>query len=286
MPGQEASAEGRPALPALFQQSKSRPELCYQGAEALLYRTYFPIFPESTQKVAAEGVSATPNATIKLPSHDAFLKHRPPKPYRHPILDAKLTRHRILAEARVLVKLHREGVAVPAVYAMDWEVGWMIGEWIDGGNIRALLDDEVPVWLSGEYSEEKESRLFNLMGRVGTLVGRMHDAGVVHGDLTTSNLMLRSSGSVHESNVTAGKDAASGYVVLIDFGLASQSKSDEDRAVDLYVLERAFGSIHPQTERLFETVLQSYGKSYKTANIALKRLEEVRMRGRKKIAIG
>ena len=75
--------------------------------------------------------------------------------------------------------------------------------------------------------------------------------------------------------------------MLIDFGLASQSVQDEDRAVDLYVLERAFGSTHPKEERLFQQeVLVAYGDSFKGAKMVLKRLEEVRMRGRKRSMVG
>jgi TP53 regulating kinase-like protein len=77
-----------------------------------------------------------------------------------------------------------------------------------------------------------------------------------------------------------------GEIVMIDFGLASQSVQDEDRAVDLYVLERAFGSSHPRTEKFFEEVLVGYRESYKGAGPALKRLEDVRMRGRKRSMIG
>jgi TP53 regulating kinase-like protein len=81
-----------------------------------------------------------------------------------------------------------------------------------------------------------------------------------------------------------------GEVVLIDFGLATQSIQDEDRAVDLYVLERAFGSTHPRQEGWFdEEVLQSqegYRGSFKNANVVLKRLEDVRLRGRKRSMIG
>jgi len=120
----------------------------------------------------------------------------------------------------------------------------------------------------------------------------MHEAGVVHGDLTTSNLMLRPIVTQDlEAREVSNPDTLSassldGDVVLIDFGLAQQSIQDEDRAVDLYVLERAFGSTHPKTEGLFAEVLKGYGESYKTARVTLKRFEEVRMRGRKKIMIG
>ena len=81
-----------------------------------------------------------------------------------------------------------------------------------------------------------------------------------------------------------------GEIVLIDFGLAMQSVQDEDRAVDLYVLERAFGSTHPRQEDWFkDEVLDSpdgYKGSFKGSNVVLKRLEEVRMRGRKRTMVG
>jgi TP53 regulating kinase-like protein len=41
---------------------------------------------------------------------------------------------------------------------------------------------------------------------------------------------------------------------MIDFGLSSQAVYVENYAVDLYVLERAFGSTHPASEGLFAGV--------------------------------
>ena len=219
------------------------PSLAYQGAEALLYRTTFFSVHQSVH---------------------AALKFRPAKPYRHPVLDAKLTRHRILQEARVLVKLRREGVSVPAVYALDWEAGWIVMEWIDGLTVRKVLDDSLHEFLRLGDEQQKSHRLWALMGRIGRLVGKMHESGVVHGDMTTSNLMLR--GVLEDDNTAFGE------AVLIDFGLAAQSVQDEeDRAVDLYVLERAFGSTHPQTERLFKEVLRAYEASYKSAKGTLRK---------------
>ena len=46
----------------------------------------------------------------------------------------------------------------------------------------------------------------------------------------------------------------------MDFGLAYQSSLVEDKAVDLYVLERAFSSTHPDSEPLFASVLKAYEK--------------------------
>ncbi len=141
------------------------------------------------------------------------------------------------------------------------------------------------------------------MGKIGRAVGRMHEVGVCHGDLTTSNLMLRPLGTGQMGGGAMNGDAAhgdavdgqctngaikelKGEIVLIDFGLAGQSLQDEDKAVDLYVLERAFGSTHPDVEEGFQEVLKAYGESYRGAKVVLKKLEDVRMRGRKRSMLG
>ncbi|EFQ97682.1 BUD32 protein kinase [Nannizzia gypsea CBS 118893] len=285
------------------------PVLLAQGAEARLYRTYF-----------------------LDPSIPAALKVRPLKPYRHPILDRRLTRQRILQEARCMAKLAREGVPVPGILAADWghnsepdtekkegssanNGGWLLMEWVDGDVVREVVNSwEKWMKSSGTLDErgtagtdistytetvkESEKKICALLQKIGRAVGLLHKTGIIHGDLTTSNLMLRqTAGGVPtettslETN-TKNLDPRSrlpfldGEIVLIDFGLASQSIQDEDRAVDLYVLERAFASSHPRTEGLFQEVLEGYGESFKAAKPVLKRLEEVRMRGRKRSMIG
>ena len=186
------------------------------------------------------------------------------------------------------MKCRKEGVPVPAVYALDESAGWMMVEWIEGDVVRVRLNE----WLKRRKDEGipegvEDEELRGLMERVGSAVGRMHGVGVVHGDLTTSNLMLRPWKKERvDGDVSGGERVLDGEIVLIDFGLASQSTQDEDRAVDLYVLERAFGSTHPRAESLFTEVLNAYGKSFKGANVVLKKLEDVRMRGRKRSMLG
>lgn len=154
---------------------------------------------------------------------------------------------------------------------MDWEKGWVALEWIEGKTVKAAIRER------GEGSEEE---LKGMMRRIGEAVARLHAVGVVHGDLTTSNLMLRGDGR-------GGGEAMGGEIVMIDFGLAMQSVQEEERAVDLYVLERAFGSTHPREEGLFFVVLEGYlGGAGKWGKGVLRRLEDVRMRGRKKSMIG
>lgn len=276
------AAPAAPAVPAaapkvhplppprvLTHPSAAAPDLITQGAEGLLYRT-----------------------TYLDPSVPSALKHRPPKPYRHPTLDARLTRQRILAEARVLARCRREGVAVPGVYCVDEAAGWLMMEWVRGVPVRAAVDR----WLGtarpvAEVEDPaRNGALVALLRRVGAAVGRLHAAGVVHGDLTTSNMMLRpekeEASAEQEEQEPVGDGVLEGEIVIIDFGLASQGVHEEDRAVDLYVLERAFLSTHPRTEKLFNEVLQGYTQAFKGAKPVLRKLEDVRMRGRKRSMIG
>ena len=184
---------------------------------------------------------------------------------------------------------------VPGVLGLDWDEGWLATEWVEGRTVRSCLDEwlrrleEGEGGMGEEVKEEAETELEGLMEKVGRVVGKLHEIGVVHGDLTTSNLMLRPPTRTERPEVVVGGDVGGslqGDVVLIDFGLAVQTIQDEDKAVDLYVLERAFGSTHPQAEGLFKEVLKVYGQSYNGAHIVLKRLEEVRLRGRKKNMVG
>ncbi|ROV98142.1 hypothetical protein VPNG_08615 [Cytospora leucostoma] len=268
-------------LPRVLTHASSRPpSLIAQGAEGLLYRTSY-----------------------LSPSTPCALKYRPSKPYRHPILDARLTRQRILAEARILAKCRREAVPVPAVYCVDEAGGWLMMEWVDGGPVRAGVNawlgskSEEEVLGGGKREEGGNAEMVDLMRRVGAAVGRLHAAGVVHGDLTTSNMMLRPVARREgEEEEEEAEEADGGHrreggvldgeIIIIDFGLASQSQSEEDRAVDLYVLERAFLSTHPRAEKLFDEVLGGYGQAFKGARPVLRKLEDVRMRGRKRSMLG
>ena len=303
-------------LPPPFTFTQPAPTLITQGAESLLYRTHH----------------LTPNTP-------AALKIRPTKPWRHPTLDARLTKQRVLAEARVLVKLAAVGerrvdggeeVVVPGVYAVEWDVGrkvkgleqqmkgergrgaWILMEWIEGWSVKDVLRDCDRLVKGGRVNEREEKvmeeNVRGLLRRIGRAVGVLHaKGGVVHGDLTTSNVMVRpvvratainGDSSLQDSNGNAGEGESGASrifsqpyeIVLIDFGLATQSIQDEDRAVDLYVLERAFGSTHPRQEGLFDQeVLQSqegYRGAWSGSKVVLKRLEDVRLRGRKRSMVG
>lgn len=100
-----------------------------------------------------------------------------------------------------------------------------------------------------------------IMTSIGESIGAMHSIDVIHGDLTTSNMLLRraSSSDTNSSSLPS--------IALIDFGLSYVSTLVEDKAVDLYVLERALASTHPEDEfrerkeeRYIEKILAAYAK--------------------------
>ncbi|KAL7278045.1 hypothetical protein ACG7TL_008009 [Trametes sanguinea] len=221
-----------------------------------------------------------------------LFKYRFHKQYRHPSLDVSLTKSRVAGEARALIKCLRSGVNVPGIRMVDAAEGVIGIEWIEGKSIRFLLgggaeDEEVVVDDSDDTVEEEASPAEDplqeygltkdaVMLMIGKEIAKMHKADIIHGDLTTSNMMLR-----HPSSPKGLQ------LVLIDFGLSYTSTLVEDKAVDLYVLERAFASTHPQSEPLFAAVLTAYeremGKDWAAIS---RRLDDVRLRGRKRSMVG
>lgn len=238
-------------------------------------------------------------------------------------------------------------VRVPAVYGVEWRPSpsekegggeggggggaWLLMEWIEGRSVKSLLvewdwkmqqrkkQEQEEQGKEGEGKGKKEGDanqsgepVRKLLRKIGRAVGQMHAlGGVVHGDLTTSNIMVRPLAPASQTSTDTNpppspppspppaqtqdqapdlNTALSGEIVLIDFGLATQSIQDEDRAVDLYVLERAFGSTHPRQEGMFAAeVLESVGGyrgSFGGSKVVLRRLEEVRLRGRKRSMVG
>ncbi|KAH6905110.1 kinase-like domain-containing protein [Coprinopsis sp. MPI-PUGE-AT-0042] len=244
-----------------------------QGAEARIYR-----------------------AQLSADSPPILIKHRFSKKYRHEILDGSLTKARVAGEARALLKCLRSGVRVPEIRMVDASEGLLGLEWIEGHSVRQLLPGgEEPEETEGASSAEPPAEpdrlqeygvdVATLMQLIGTQLARLHKADIIHGDLTTSNMMLR-----HPSaflSLDPGS-AITTELVLIDFGLSFTSALVEDKAVDLYVLERAFASTHPDSEPMFASVLDAYGQELgsKGWEAVKRRLDDVRLRGRKRSMVG
>ncbi|KAI9297554.1 hypothetical protein K502DRAFT_323245 [Neoconidiobolus thromboides FSU 785] len=227
-------------------------ELISQGAEARVYKIDYLGVP-------------------------AILKQRFKKTYRLPELDAKITKSRVLQEARSMYRCQKANIATPTIYDVCPEDSTLTMELISGLSIKELIY---------RYGKKPEAANFlkSVMTKIGKVLFSMHEINIIHGDLTTSNIML------NVNSIDADIDKESYKVVLIDFGLSYIDSHTEDKAVDLYVLERAFLSTHPESTHLFEDVLSSYMGDEKNGNKITKpilnRLEDVRLRGRKRSMIG
>ncbi len=115
---------------------------------------------------------------------------------------------------------------------------------------------------------------------IGSIVAKMHNINVIHGDLTTSNFILQGS-PLDEDEVS------SSGLFLIDFGLSlTGCTNPEDKAVDLYVLERAFISTHPGSGALVSEIMRTYKRDCTSSDSVLQRLFNVRQRGRKRECFG
>ncbi|XP_028282573.1 EKC/KEOPS complex subunit TP53RK [Parambassis ranga] len=221
----------------------SKDKLIKQGAEARVYRAEFLGKP-------------------------AIVKERFPKRYRHPALDEKLTHRRTTQEVRSILRCRKAGISVPVVYFVDYTSHCIFLEEITGS---LTVSDYI-----ASIQQCKEQELLRLAEQVGQILAKMHDEDVIHGDLTTSNMLLRcSTVDIHQTDL-----------VLIDFGLSYISALPEDKGVDLYVLEKAFLSTHPNTEVLFRKLLEGYAASSKKSPAVIKKLDEVRLRGRKRSMVG
>ncbi|XP_010624591.1 EKC/KEOPS complex subunit TP53RK [Fukomys damarensis] len=159
------------------------------------------------------------------------------------------------------------GISVPVVFFVDYACNCLYMEEIQSAvTVRDYIQSTME-------TEKTPQSLLGLAKTVGQVLARMHDGDLIHGDLTTSNMLLKP--PIEQMNI-----------VLIDFGLSFISGLPEDKGVDLYVLEKAFLSTHPNTETVFEAFLKSYSTSSKKSKPVLKKLDEVRLRGRKRSMVG
>ena len=170
----------------------------------------------------------------------AVFKKRIPKKYRISDIDNKIRKSRCRSEAKLLSDAKRAGVRTPILYDVDLESKTITMEKIGGVMIKDVIDED-------------------LSFKIGREIKKMHCAGIIHGDITTSNIML-----LDDS------------IVFIDFGLGRYSQVLEDKAVDLLVLKKSLQSIdYNKAIKYFGCVLKGYGDE---SIISI--IEDIESRGR------
>ncbi len=184
---------------------------------------------------------------------DSIIKERFAKRYRLPQLDQSLRQFRTRREAKILQKLQDLNFPSPHLKEFSDTRMTITMDFIPGPKVRDIL-----------LQQQNHAELAQ---EIGKNIAKLHDANIIHGDLTTSNMLL------HEP---------SNQLQFIDFGLSSFSDKIEDKAVDLFLLDRALESTHFQ---IYPGVFQSVIEGYRTSPLAeqvLQRFEKVKARGRNK----
>uniref|UniRef100_A0A182PQF4 non-specific serine/threonine protein kinase n=1 Tax=Anopheles epiroticus TaxID=199890 RepID=A0A182PQF4_9DIPT len=210
-----------------------------------------------------------------------LVKERFEKKYRHPALDRQLTRQRIKAEQKAFQRCAAAGLSTPALYGVDLEQRKIYMEYLEKSKTAKEFVDELARTSAPDALADSPS-LKKLAEQIGHMVGVLHRNNLVHGDLTTSNMLLDPLEKATE------EDAIFPYrLVTIDFGLSHFSDNHENKGVDLYVLERAILSAHSQHPGLFGMILEAY-REHNTNHCkeTIAKYEEVRARGRKRTMVG
>jgi TP53 regulating kinase-like protein len=185
----------------------------------------------------------------------AVIKTRIPKKYRPEALDKQIRSYRTVHEPQLIHQAKAAGVATPLIYMVNVPEATIIMEYIQGVQVKQRLNEATK-------TERK-----NICLEIGELVGKLHSEGLIHGDLTTSNMILNSKGTIF----------------LVDFGLGEKNVELEAKGVDLHLLKRALQSTHfVFWETCFEDILSSYSRVVgdELTEKVYEKIREIERRGR------
>lgn len=183
------------------------------------------------------------------------MKRRLPKKYRLPEIDRRIRSYRTIHESQLLHHAKQAGVPTPTIFLIDLANSNIIMEFVEGKQLKQILEQLPP--------DERR----DLNRHIGRLIGQLHHDGIIHGDLTTSNMIL----------------TPSGKVVFVDFGLGEKTVELELKGVDLHLMKRAYQSTHFRFAKdCFRAVLEGYALVVggDEAKSVLEKIKEIEQRGR------
>jgi TP53 regulating kinase-like protein len=160
-----------------------------------------------------------------------------------------------LREPQLIHRAKEAGVPTPTIFLVDVGDCNIIMQYVEGKTVKKTLD------------AMSESKRRELCQHIGKLIGRLHNHGIIHGDLTTSNMIL----------------TPSGKVFFVDFGLGEQSDELEVKGVDLHLMKRALQSTHYKyANDCFKAVLKGYAETVgeDVAENVIEKIGEIEKRGR------
>jgi Kae1-associated kinase Bud32 len=149
-------------------------------------------------------------------------------------------------------KARSAGVSVPNIrFVGDFQIRM---DYIDGEKVKNVLNT---------VKSDKRCRICE---GIGAIAAKLHEANIIHGDLTTSNIIIRNND-----------------LYLIDFGLGKVSHKTEDKAVDMFLLYEALKSTHFRVlDECWRNILKIYVQEYSEAKAVIERMEVIKRRRRYK----
>ena len=207
-----------------------------------------PVF--SLVEVIRRGAEAEIGRDVWM-GRKVIVKSRVTKGYRHPELDTSIRVSRTKNEARLIQDARRHGVPTPIIYDIDLKNGKIVMEEIEGERVKDALDS----------TDQEGCRA--ICSEIGRLVALLHKASITHGDLTTSNMIMRD-----------------GKIWFIDLSLGTRNAMVEEMGVDLHLLKEAFQSAHSMILPMYDVILDSYCSHFERGNEVLKKIKEIEDRGR------
>ncbi len=169
---------------------------------------------------------------------EAILKIRKTKNYRNSILDSNLRKQRTIKESQTISEVKSYGIPVPMVYFVNLKNSSILMQKIPGKPIHDLSN----------------SKIISLSKNIGNLVGILHNNGLMHGDLTTSNFILFKN-----------------KIYVIDFGLSQKTNKPEDHAVDLRLIKEILNSAHA---KIMKPSWENFLMGYKS-KVGLSRFQKI-----------
>jgi len=182
---------------------------------------------------------------------ESITKTRFRKEYRHKELDDRMRTSRLRNEAKLMKDARKAGVRTPMIYDIDMEACSLVMEKVHGRMVKEVLEN-------GEDDPD------TICSEVGRTIAALHNSGICHGDLTTSNMMLTDDGRI----------------CLLDISMGSSPADQEDMGVDIHLFERAFTSAHPGLLSALGAAMRSYVEYKDGGERILEKVEEIKGRGR------
>ena len=184
-----------------------------------------------------------------------IVKVRVPKKYRAKELDEQIRNYRTVHEAQLMHEAKAAGVSTPLIYMVNVPESSITMEYIEGTQVKQLINIVA------------KAERHDLCLKIGEFIARLHKHGLIHGDLTTSNIIL----------------STNGQVFFVDFGLGEKNIELEAKGVDLHLLKRALQSTHyPFWEECLQSVLCGYTSvlGVELAEKVYEKIREIERRGR------